>query len=299
MGCKILYGILYVVSLLPWWLLWLLSDVVSPVVWLCYRRKVVHSQLRESFPDKSEKEIRRIEWRFYRWMCDLVVEIVKQCSISEKDMKRHMVMKGLEPVERGFREGKTDMFCYLGHYGNWEWMASMQYWTPYCQCAQIYHPLYSDVMDKLFLKIRSLYGGDNIPMKKTARALVQYKNEGTKVLCGFIADQQPKWENIHHYVPFLNHDTAVFVGGEKMGKKFDTMAYYGRITRPRRGYYVCELVEIAHDMKSVPDYEVTDRYMQLLEEDIKAHPEIWLWTHKRWTRTKEEWERRAKLAVRS
>lgn len=289
---KILYAILYLISLLPWWLLFFFSDLTSPVVRLFYRRKVVRRQLAESFPEKSKKEILQIERKFYQWFCDLFVEIIKQISMSREDMMRHMVMTGMESAEKGFAEGKTDLFYYLGHYGNWEWMASMQYWTPYCQCAQIYHPLYNDTMDRLFLRIRSMYGGDNIPMKKTARALVQYKNEGTKVLCGFISDQQPKWENIHHYVPFLNHETAVFVGGERLGKKFDTMAYYGRITRPKRGYYVCEAIEIASDERQVPDFQITDRYMQLLEEDIKQHPELWLWTHKRWTRTKEEWEKR-------
>jgi KDO2-lipid IV(A) lauroyltransferase len=129
-------------------------------------------------------------------------------------------------------------------------------------------------------------------MQNTFRRLYQLKKEGKKVFCGFIADQQPKWEAIHHFTPFLNHETAVFIGGEHIAKRLDAVLAYGRMSRVRRGYYHLDIIPISTDSKSVPDYEATDQYMRLLEEDIKKNPHHWLWTHKRWSRTKEEWERR-------
>ena len=212
--------------------------------------------------------------------------------MSKEEMMQHMVFRGFEPIKQGFADGKSFMFFYLGHYCNWEWMASLQYWTDYCTTSQIYHRLYNKVFDSVLFQLRGHYGGLSIPMKTAAKGLLRMRAEGKKVVCGFVSDQQPKWENIHNFVPFLNHDTAVFTGGEVLGKKLDAMIYYARVKRVKRGYYVFDAIPIAHDSKGVPDFQITDRFMQLLEEDIQACPELWLWTHKRWSRTKEEWLRR-------
>ncbi len=294
---KIVYRLLWLISLLPLEVLYVFSDIAYPFVHHFYRKKVVRTQLRECFPEKSKEELYKIECDFYHHFCDLIPESIKQLSISREEMMRRMQFVGMEQVERGFQRGKTDWFCFLGHYGNWEWIASLQYWTPFGQCAQIYHPLYNKTMDTVFNKVRTQYGGINIPMKVAVRTLVKHRMEGTKIICGFISDQLPKWENIHHFTRFLNHDTAVFTGCEQIGKKMDAMIYYFHVTSPRRGYYVAEAIPICEDSKDVPDFEATDRYMQLLEADIKARPELWLWTHKRWRRTKEEWLRRQAVSL--
>jgi KDO2-lipid IV(A) lauroyltransferase len=107
-----------------------------------------------------------------------------------------------------------------------------------------------------------------------------------------IADQQPRWDAIHHFCQFLGHDSAVFIGTEELAKKFNSLVYYGSVRCIRRGYYECQLIPITINPQEMPDYEITDKYMELLEADIRQHPELWLWTHKRWTRTKEEWKER-------
>lgn len=286
---KFVTFILRAISILPWRVLYAISDCTSPVVRLLYRRKVVRKNLVASFPEKSLKEIKEIERKFYRFFCDLWLETIKQMSMSKEEMMKRLVFTGMDPIKNGFDGGKDDAFCYLGHYGNWEWIASLQYWAPGYQCAQIYHPLYNKVMDKLFLDLRGKYGGLNIPMKSSLRILINERNKGSKIWLGLISDQLPKWENIHHFTPFLNRETAVFTGGEQMGKKFDAMMYYMRVVRPKRGYYEVEFIPMFHDSKNVEDFKVTDRFMEMLEEDIRRCPELWLWTHKRWHRTKEEW----------
>lgn len=129
-------------------------------------------------------------------------------------------------------------------------------------------------------------------MKETFRRILQLRKEGKNYVIGFISDQQPKWSSIHHFVPFLNHDTAVFIGAEHIARKVDAFMMYGRMSRPKRGYYHLEIIPMEDHPASVPENTLTDRYFQLLEEDIRKHPEMWLWTHKRWSRTKEEWLRR-------
>ena len=270
----------------------MLSDMAYPFVLAFYRRKLVRQQLTECFPEKDIKEIKAIEHAFYHQFCDTFVEMIKQFSMSKEEMMRRMVFIDQDKACANFSDEQKILFLMLGHYGNWEWIASLQYWTPDVHCSQVYHPLTDDVFDQLFLDLREQYGGECIKMRQTVRRLVQLNALGRPVICGMIADQQPRWDAIHHFCQFLNHDSAVFIGTEQIAKKLNTLVYYASVSRIRRGYYQCRVVPITLDPCSMPDYEITDKYMELLEADIREHPELWLWTHKRWTRTKEEWEER-------
>lgn len=294
MAYRFFYGLFWLISLLPLRMLYILSDLVYPIVKRMYRRKVVDDNLAKSFPDKSKEERDKIANDFYHQLCDYFAEDIKLFSISQKEMTRRMTFSGLEHIKEGFDNGKDYMFAYLGHFGNWEWIASLQYWMPYAHCSQIYHPLYNKVSDRIFLKLREQYGGECIPMKKTLRRILEIKKNGENVVVGFISDQQPKWESIHHFTPFLNRETAVFTGTEVLAKKLGAMVYYAHVTRPRRGYYHCEFIPMTHTPAELPDFDLTDQYMKMLEEDIRTTPHMWLWTHKRWRRTKEEWIKRQK-----
>lgn len=294
MAYHFFYGLFWLISLLPLRMLYILSDLVYPIVKRTYRRKVVDDNLAKSFPEKTEEERDKIANNFYHILCDYFAEDIKLFSMSKKEMMKRMTFSGLEHIKNGFDNGKDYMFAYLGHFGNWEWIASLQYWMPYAHCSQIYHPLYNKVSDRIFLKLREQYGGECIPMKKTLRRILEIKRNGENVVVGFISDQQPKWESIHHFTPFLNRETAVFTGTEVLAKKLGAMVYYAHVTRPRRGYYHCEFVPMTHTPAEYPDFDLTDQYMKMLEKDICTTPHMWLWTHKRWRRTKEEWLKRQK-----
>ncbi len=281
----------YLISLLPMRLLYVLSDVAYPFVFAFYRRKLVRQQLTECFPEKTIKEIKAIEHAFYHHFCDLVVEMIKQFSMSKEEMMRRMVFVDGDKAFSNFSSEQPILFLMLGHFGDWEWIASLAYWTN-AYCSQVYHPLTDDVFDKLFLDLREHYGGECIPMRKTVRRLLQLNAKKRPVICGMIADQQPRWDAIHHFCQFLGHDSAVFIGTEELAKKFNSLVYYGSVRCIRRGYYECQFIPITINPQEMPDYEITDKYMELLEADIRQHPELWLWTHKRWTRTKEEWKER-------
>ena len=291
---RITYALFYVISLLPWKVLYLISDMVRPIVQRYYRRDIVRQQLRESFPDKSIAELTEIERLFYRHLCDIFVEVIKQCSMSRSDMMQHLTFSGHEEMMADSNAHDPVVLVMLGHMANWEWVASLQYWLPKVHCTQVYHPLYNDVFDRLFIRLREQYGGETIKMKQAVRRLLTLHRQGRVSVCGMIADQQPKWEAIHHFGPMLGHDTAVFVGTEQIAKKLNAKVYYASMTQSKRGYYHCTFTPISLNPTAEPDFDITDRYLRLLEADITDSPELWLWTHKRWSRTPEQWEERKK-----
>ena len=293
----ILFAFWYLLSLLPLRVLYFISDfILYPLLYhiVGYRQKTVFQNLTSSFPENSLQEIKRIERDFFHFLADYMVETIKFFSMSEKQIKRRMTFSGVEGIAEAMnKEGKNLCFLYLGHYCNWEWIASLPCWCPNdVKCGQIYHPLYNKAMNKLFLYLRNRFGSESIGMKETLRRIIELKRSKQKIIIGFISDQTPKWNSIHHWCDFLNHDTPVFIGTEKIGKQVDALIYYGELKRIKRGYYHCELKPMTHDAKTIPDYQLTDKFTLLLENIIKENPSFWLWSHKRWKRTKEEWIKR-------
>lgn len=273
--------------------------LLYPVVSRVYRRKVVRQNLLKAFPEKSEAERRDIERRFYHWFCDLAMETVKVHGMSADELRQRMVWRNPEIVEQSITDGHDFALCFLSHYCNWEWCIGLPMSLHHSGMSQIYHPLRDDAFDEWFAQCRSAYGAVNIPMKETLRRLLQMRKEikegsyktlsGNPVqgfFFGCIADQTPKKENIHLRVQFMNRDTAVFSGSEKLGRRFGMSFFYARFTRPRRGYYeaVFEPMEIDAETLANDEFAYTREYMRRLEQDMRQHPELWLWTHNRWKR---------------
>ena len=215
------YGTLYLLSLLPLRVHYIISDFIYLVVYhlVGYRVKLVRKNLADSFPEKSETELRQIERDFYRWFCDYLVETVKLLTISEKELKRRMVFKGTEIVDEVVESGQS-CAAYLGHYCNWEWITSLPLWvSPKAQCGQIYHVLENSEFDRLFLNIRQRMGAVCIPMAETLRRLAEYRQKQQPVVIGYISDQVPFGDNTHHWLDFLNHDTPVLTGTERLERR--------------------------------------------------------------------------------
>ena len=289
----IVYGLWFLMSLLPFRVLYWISDFLSFLMIhiFKYRHRVIWKNLTDSFPDKSEEEIRAIEKGFYHWFCDYLVETVKLMTISKKSLMKHMTFTGLDVFNKTLSEGQS-CAVFLGHYGNWEWMTSLSYWVSEdILCTQLYHPLENENFDRLFKYVRERQQGVCIPMQESIRKIVELKREGKTIVVGFISDQVPMWNNIHHWLEFLHHDTPVLTGGEKIARKTNQAAFYGEMTRPKRGYYNCEMKLISRDTPSMKEFEITDIYFHLLEASIIKQPEIWLWSHNRWKRTREEFDK--------
>ena len=291
----IVLGFCRFIACFPFWLLYFLSDALFILVYYLvgYRRQVVRRNIQECFPDKPLLEVIKLEKKFYHYFCDYIIETIKLASISRRTMQKRMKFKGVEEIEKHLLSGDCDfIFLYLGHYCNWEWIASLQSFVdPQILIAQIYHPLYNKAMDRFFLRLRGQFGGECVPMKTTLRRVIQLGKEKRPTIVGFISDQLPKFEGMHLFIPFMNHpDTPVFTGGEQMGKRMNVKYYFADIQRPRRGYYECTFVQMDESKSDDKcEYPMTVRFMQMLEEMIHRNPQYWLWTHKRWKRTKEQW----------
>ncbi|MBP5798862.1 MAG: lysophospholipid acyltransferase family protein [Prevotella sp.] len=290
----IVYGIFALFSLLPMWVHYLISDVMYVIVYYLvgYRKKLVRKNLRDSFPEKSTEELLAIEKAFYQWFCDYLVETIKLLTISKKEIKRRMVFKGAEIVDEIVASGQS-CAMYLGHYCNWEWISTMPLWvSSRCQCGQIYHVLENSIFDRLFLHLRQRMGAVCIPMAETLRRIATYRQQQIPVVIGYISDQVPFWNNIHHWIDFLNHDTPVLTGTERLVRSAGHAVLYFDVKRIRRGYYETEIKLIQRDPKQTKDYELTDAAFRLLEDSIRTAPQYWLWTHNRWKRTREEYNLR-------
>ncbi len=289
---RITYAICYIVSLLPLRLLYIISSCLYPVMYhvVRYRRAIVRKNLSDSFPEKTEAEIVRIEKDFYAWLCDYFVETLKMLSISERNIKRRMTFIGYEQMDESMRQGKG-CSLYLGHYCNWEWITSIPLFLKNGICSQIYHPLENRSVDLVFQRLRSRFGCVNIEMNKSFRTILTWKRQGKANAVGYIADQVPGLNNVHCWVDFLNHDTPVFTGAEKITVLTGADVYYADITRPRRGYYVCTLKKIPMPDGGYETFHFTREYFRLLEDSIRRAPQYWLWSHNRWKRTREQFNK--------
>jgi KDO2-lipid IV(A) lauroyltransferase len=186
---------------------------------------------------------------------------------------------------------ETGQSCalYLGHYCNWEWITSLPLWfTPKAKCCQVYHVLENPWADRLFLKLRGRLGAISIPMSEVLRRLATFRQQGHPVVIGYISDQVPFWNNIHHWVDFLHHDTPVLTGTERLIRGTGQAVFYLDVRRVRRGYYEGEFKLIERNPKNTKDFELTDVYFKYLEASIVRDPQCYLWTHNRWKRTREE-----------
>lgn len=294
---KLVYYIFYTLSLLPFRVLYALSDFEFLIVYrlIGYRRKIVRSNLTSSFPEKNEAEIKEIERGFYHWFCDYFFETIKLLSLSDKELKKRLIITNSAEHEQWFKQGRNTAGI-LGHYCNWEWLSRVGHeMEQNRRVCLIYDPLHSKAFDHLFLQIRTYPPtGVPVPKKQILRQLLSWKREGRMSLCGYIADQAPKWENIHCWLPFLNHNTPVFTGAERIMRKMNNVVYYVDMTRPKRGYYQVTYRLITDDPNSLPEFEITRRFFQMLETSIRNNPVPYLWTHNRWKRTYEEFNRRFK-----
>lgn len=294
----IAYAAFYLVSLLPYRALYVLADVLHVIVYdvVRYRLKVVRHNIATSFPEKSPAELRSIERGFYRWLCDYFVETIKLMTVSREELLRHVEFRGTELIEDSFDRGQTCAGI-LGHYGNWELLSATGITFrrhPEAVVGLIYHPLRNQVFDRLFIKIRQSMGGVCVPKQDILRYLVQFRRQGVMNIFGYIADQSPKYQNIHLWLPFLGHDTPVFTGAERIMRKMDNTVFYIDVERPARGKYVYTFKPMTDKPGELPEYEITRRFFAMLEQTIRRNPSCYLWSHNRWKRTHEEYDRRVK-----
>lgn len=271
---------------LPLWALYGVADLLFVVLYYLagYRRRVVRDNLAGSFPEKDAGELRRIERQFFRNFADYIVETLKLLHVSDSEMRRRMTFSGVEVIDKALADGRP-VVCYFAHIGNWEWAPSITLWSRLragsdAKFCQIYRPLRNRWFDSLMLRLRGRFGAVSLPKRRSFLDLLRYRKEGIPTVTGFMSDQKPSHGDTIHVVSFLNRPTAIITGTETVCRRLDALPVYWRMSKPSRGHYHIDVVEMKADMAG--EFPLTDLYASLLEENIRQDPSLWLWSHKRW-----------------
>jgi KDO2-lipid IV(A) lauroyltransferase len=287
-GFYIVYGFAWVLTFLPLPVLYILSDCIFPIVYYFpgYRRKVVRTNLMNSFPEKNIKEIIKIEKAYYHHLCDLFIETFKLIHMSNKETMERMQMTNPELLNRLYNEGK-DVVAILGHFGNWEWLVCLPLYTK-LQIVSIYKPLKDKHFDRFMNKMRSKNNMILSPMSGIIRDVVSLRQKNIRSLFAFITDQRPPKGEIKFWTKFLNQDTPVYLGAEKIASKYNMAVVFFNIQKVRRGYYTLTAELLFENSEGLPEHLITETHVQRLEEIIRETPEQWVWTHRRWKYKREQ-----------
>ena len=287
---KISYSLLaipiYLIALLPFPLFYLFCDVLFLLGYyiLGYRRNVINQNLANAFPEKSIKERELIAKLYMRFMIDLFLESFKILVMTKQGVKKRVVFTNME-VLQPFVDQKQSIIFVLGHYGNWEWCGqSFQLHAIGLQQDVLYHPLSSPFFEWLTYKLRTRWGVCPIPMNSSVKMMLGRKQIQTAT--AFLADQTPSSKEGCYWLNFLNQDTPVFKGTEKLAMKFNRPVVFVHINRIKRGYYQGSFTLITDKPAEMPEGWITEQHTRLLEADINRKPEFWLWSHRRWKHTR-------------
>lgn len=278
---KVIVFFLYALSLLPMRVLYLFSDALYYLLYYVvkYRKKVVHENLKNSFPNKTPEEIVAIEKEYFSYLTDLIFEVIKMVSASLEFLRSRYTVSNVDVVEKYQAKNQSYLFA-VGHYGNWEWNTVVTPLLVKAQTLIIYKPLTNTYFDDFLTKIRQKSGTKMIKMKIAMREIIKHKNELTVTV--FAADQTPARSEIREYVTFLNQPTPIFLGLEKIAKSTNYPVVFCDITRVKRGFYNCDFKLICDNPAETKDMEITLKHVEILENRINIEPAYWLWSHKRW-----------------
>lgn len=249
---------------------------------LRYRRGVIMDNLRRSFPDKSEKELRKICRGTYRNLTEQIVNMISQSGVSDKTLMHRMKVTNAEQVRKQI--GNRSAIMLTAHFGPWEAGSTVSLVVPDQTFVAVYHKLTNTVVDELMKRIRTHTNVELVDMKRTMRHFVDNKDKRPMAM-GLIADQNPVLRANMHWYKFLHQWTAFFEGGEVLALKYNLPVYYFSPRRISAGHYEGTFTLIYDGEEQVEPYTITERYVRLLENDINAHPEMWMWSHRRWKHT--------------
>jgi len=281
MASKILfYLIILPISILPYPVIYLLSDTLYFVLYklVGYRTEVVLKNIKNSFPEKDAKEQKAIMAKFYKHLCDLIVESIKGFTISEKQLRKRLIVTNPELADQYANKGQGVIFV-GGHINNWEICAQAVPFYSEHECIGIYKPLSNAFFDHKMKTTREKYGLKLVSMKQTKKS---FDKGGKPKAIIFGSDQSPSNPKRAYWLKFLNQDTGVLYGVEKYAKEYNWPVIYVTIYKTKRGHYEVEYKLITDTPLDTSYGEITTSFTKAIENDIIAHPQYWLWSHRRW-----------------
>jgi KDO2-lipid IV(A) lauroyltransferase len=277
-----LYPILWCISMLPFRILYIVSDGVYVLTYyiIGYRKKTVRENLEMALPHLSEKERLVIEKKSFHHMCDVFLEMIKTLTISKSEMDKRYVFNNLEVYSDLEKKGKSiALLC--AHYASYEWAVSMNHKITFEGYA-VYKKINNRYFDKLVRDIRSKFKATLITTKETIPVMAYNFRSKKLGLYGLVSDQSPKLGSFFHWNTFMGIEVPIHTGGEMLAKKYDMNVIFLRTKKVKRGYYEATFEVLSDNAREVPNYEITDQFLKLVEQQIYDQPEFYLWSHKRW-----------------
>lgn len=266
-------------KLIPFWLLYRLSDGLYFLLYylIRIRRSVVHHNILFLFPEKSPKEIKRIERQAYRNFCDIILETAKGFNLSPKAMARRYHFMNPDIIAPYYEQNRS-VVIFIAHMNNWEWGVSIQQFIKH-KAFYIYKRLHNRAVDDVIRKKRQVAGAELVYKEQMARTLI--KNRSKANLYALIADQRPSADQEQHHVQFFGHQINCFSGPESIAKTFDYPVIYCKIDRIKRGYYRGVGILVTDTPRNMPTGSISQACFSLLEQQIREHPSSWMWMHRR------------------
>lgn len=279
---NVLVSILKLISRLPLGFLYLFSDfffLLNHYI-IGYRKKVVLENLRNSFPEKSDKELKEIEKKFFKNFFDYMVETFKALTISETELRVRMQHINQDLFHEAKAEGKNIIFL-AGHVFNWEWITALARILPQENSHPVYRKVNSSFWNDQIVKVRNRFGNKSLEDKEVLRHILRNPNNGNSTYM-FVADQSPEIQNVDQGLKFLNQMTPVFIGYDKLATRMDLAFIYCEMKKVKRGYYQINYHRIYPDDEKFREYEVVKKFHHLLNDTVTKRPDNYLWTHRRW-----------------
>jgi Kdo2-lipid IVA lauroyltransferase/acyltransferase len=282
----IFYPILYLIAFLPFRIAYILSDILYIFMYkiVRYRKKVVRNNLKLAFPKKSEQELLQIEKKSYHHFCDLFIEMIKTTTLSQKEMERRFKFVNMDLLLEIEKEKKS-VAVITSHFASYEWSISINKYMNYHGYA-IYKKLENKYFDNLVKKIRKKFGATLITTKETFKVLENNKLNNKLGTFGFASDQSPMLHRAEHWKKFMGVETPILVGAEVAAKKFDMNVVFLEVQKVKRGFYEATLSRPFQNPMEIPDFQISDLFIERLEKQINENPEYYFWTHKRWKHTR-------------
>lgn len=279
---KLLLYIVLLISRLPMRVLYVFSDVIFVLNYyiIGYRKKVVWNNLKNSFPDKTDTEIKAIHKEFFIIFSDYIVEMIKAFSASSNELRVRVQHINQQVFHDAKAEGKN-MILLTGHIFNWEWISPLAEVIPQEHCFPVYRKMQSGFWENEIKKIRNKYGNKALEANEVIRHILKNPNDGNSAYM-FVADQSPHISEVHFGLQFLNQKTPVFIGYDKLATRLDLVFVYCEMKRVKRGFYQVNYHKISPENEKFEEFEVVRKFHILLEKTIQKFPCNYLWSHRKW-----------------
>lgn len=276
------YPFLWIISILPFPIFYFISDCISFILYriIKYRKKTVRKNIKLTMPHLSEKERLAIEYKFYKHMVDMFMEMIKTMTISKKEIQKRFKFTNLELFEEYEKKNKSIILFYA-HYASWEWSVTLGTYINF-KGFGIYKKIQNPYFDKLVRKIRSRFDAVLIDTKSTTKTVAHNQEQGILGVYGFISDQTPSMQRAKYWDTFMGQRVPIHTGGEMLARNLDMNVLYMRVMKVKRGHYEATFIPLSDNVQKESDFAISHRFIQEVEKQIYEAPEYYFWTHKRW-----------------